>query len=75
MTEKSAQTYRPLTPTLTRAERIADILVMGVILFWFVFLGAVPQKGRPQDLPGRPSKDQRPGNDNVPADVPRMAAE
>lgn len=53
--------YTPMTPPLTLAERIADVLVMGVLIFWFAFLGLtpqkvsrVPQKGRPADLPRRP---------------------
>jgi len=75
MADNTAETYRPLTPPLTWPERIADMLVMGVIIFWFVFLGVVPQKGRPQDIPGRPSGNNKPSNDNELDDVPRLAAE
>jgi hypothetical protein len=72
MAHKTAPDYQPLTPPLTWAERLADMLVMGVIIFWFSFLGVVPQKGRPQDLPGRPSND----NDNErEGEAPRLAAE
>ncbi len=75
MDRETATPYEPLTPTLTWAERAADWLVMGVIIFWFAFLGVVPQKGRPQDLPGRPSNN-KPGNDNEPGEqTPRLAAE
>ncbi len=38
--------YKPMTPPLTRVERVADALVLGVLVFWFAFLGMVPQKGR-----------------------------
>lgn len=72
MTQKSAADYQPLTPPLTWAERLADMLVMGVIIFWFAFLGVVPQKGRPQDLPRRPSNDNDRANDG---EMSRLAAE
>ncbi len=39
-----AADYQPLTPPLTWAERAADIVVMGVLIFWFAFLGLAPQK-------------------------------
>ncbi len=57
MAPKAAATYRPLTPPLSWPERIADALVMGVLIFWFAFLGVTPQKGRPVDLPKRPLDD------------------
>ncbi len=49
-----AADYQPLTPPLTWPERIADVLVMGVLIFWFAFLGLAPQKidSRDAGLPG-----------------------
>lgn len=72
MAHRSVPDYQPLTPQLTWPERIADMLVMGVIIFWFAFLGVVPQKGRPQDLPGRPSNDNDKTQDG---ELSRLAAE
>lgn len=48
-----ATDYQPMTPPLTWPERIADILVMGALIFWFSFLGLVPQKidARSANLP------------------------
>ena len=74
MDQRQTTSYQPLTPTLTWPERIADMLVTGAIIFWFSFLGVVPQKGRPQDLPGRPQHSHA-GNDNELAEAPRLAAE
>ncbi len=67
MATKPSQSYQPMTPPLTLGERIADVLVMGVLIFWFSFLGLTPQKltpgvhkpgthkkRRPADLPKRP---------------------
>ena len=72
MNAKHAADYQPLTPRLTWPERIADMLVMGVIIFWFAFMGVVPQKGRPQDLPRRPSNDNDRADDG---EMSRLAAE
>ncbi len=60
MAPKAAASYQPMTPPLSWPERIADILVMGVLIFWFAFLGLTPQKGRPVDLPKRPLGDDQP---------------
>jgi len=58
MPMKSSVPYQPMTPPLTMGERIADFLVMGVLIFWFSFLGLTPQKitkkGRPAEVPKRP---------------------
>lgn len=62
MASKPAADYRPLTPPLTWAERIADVLVVGVLIFWFTFLGLAPKKI--QKLP----KKERPASD--PAERP-----
>jgi len=60
MTDSMTENYQPMTPPLTLAERIADMLVMGVLIFWFSFLGLTPskitQKGRPADQAKRPLK-------------------
>lgn len=69
MASKPASGYRPLTPPLTWPERIADMLVMGVLIFWFGFLGLAPQKGRPEEFPERPSDKDRGET------VPSLAAE
>lgn len=47
--------YKPMTPPLTTAEKIADAIVVGVLIFWFAFLGMVPQKGRTVAKPTRAS--------------------
>jgi len=74
MDHRTTAPIEQMTPTLTWPERIADLLVTGAIIFWFSFMGVVPQKGRPQDLPGRPHNGQ-PGNDNELSEAPRLAAE
>ncbi len=47
--------YKPMTPPMTMAEKIADAIVVGVLIFWFAFLGLVPQKGRAVTRPTRAS--------------------
>jgi hypothetical protein len=64
-----------LTPPMTWGERVADKLVMGVILFWFVFLGATPQRIRASEASPMPTGKGAAQNDNEPRDVPRLAAE
>lgn len=51
----NSQAHRePMTPPMTRAEKIADALVVGVLIFWFAFLGVVPQRAK--SVPATPKK-------------------